>query len=160
MIGGFRFIVAVAVSVVLARSAPAQTPPPFMPGTPPSYVGQWDPLFSLPDVEVVHLIHLPPRPAVVNSPSGEFLVIHHGGSLYRSLPQHLGQAQELTWFDSMQGPVELIVCSGHAALADGRILIAGGEHLEVCEVPPPPSKWVQGSNLTRSYDYPARRRRW
>jgi len=138
-----RFWIALLLVAGLPFAARAQVPPlpPILPPPPdPAAVGQWSGLVSLPIVPI-HMSLLPDGSVLAwgnpATPPSD------GGSQVRVWDP----AQAPPAFQEVHNPFVDVYCSGHAFLADGRLLVTGGhlgDHV--------------GSNLTAVFDF--RTRSW
>jgi hypothetical protein len=82
----------------------------------PADVGDWDPPFDL-EVEAIHMIHLP---------TGKIAVWGYDDHRDPQLHAHARVFDPIAGTLTVSESSTAVFCSGHAHLADGRVLVAGG----------------------------------
>jgi galactose oxidase len=144
-----RFAVACIMSLVVGvSSAPAQDclqGPPF---DPPS--GWWAPLMDWP-LQAVHMVHLPPSNTTVDTGYGKILFWNFHGSG--------AQLWDPSNCQFTPVPVDAtIFCGGHAGLADGNVLVAGGNEASPNNLAftfdPFTEAWTQQADMNYERFYP------
>src|SRR5262245_27942428 len=148
-VGTSRLAIVGIMSLVLgASSAPAQDclqGPPLDPVN-----GWWAPLMDWP-LQAVHMVHLPPQDTGVDTGYGKILIWDfHGNGAVLWDPATCG-------FTSV--PVNAtIFCGGHAALADGTWLVAGGNEASPNNLAftfdPFSEAWTQQTDMNYERFYP------